>query len=464
MLNRNFKLIASLGLATFMLIAIVYSGTLSRLRIDKSRDLSQQEARQHSKEARIQTDLQDDFIELAQTKEDSFEHFLGEIDKGLRPLCPIFTFIKSKSDANQAKIRLWTRSWYRHGFQPYVLTEKDALSRPEFGSLVGKIPSLEYHSGYMRWLALSSVQGGAYADLDVLPLHGPVEIFAEYKSDNCRFPDDLTITEEIKFNLFLFDQDTVKGIVKKLVSEQYLKGHDSVWLMLHAKEYRIKKTQDKLPAIDLTQTVYVQKHRRWAKGISAEALKLVLARANFMNSRKVFFVDSEDTSRASPIKTALQKTLICPDTAMAFDKERILPNLPFKCQVKSIEGLAKIDLTSEQRVENLYIVFLHKVRNESKMLSRIFPGLSRDNREGHMKLLQSLIRSRQVLFVPVDCDYGKLVTFLEFNLGLTLDPVPEHETTLKESETDLKLEKELYDLVLNYFTIEVAKLIEFDFE
>lgn len=463
MLNRNSKLFASLALATFLLVLIVYSGLLRRVRRDKARTASQQEARQQSKEGRIQTDLQDDFIHLTQTKEDSFEHFLGETDKGLRSLCPIFTFIKSISDADQAKIRLWTRSWYRHGFQPYVLTEKDALSRPEYGSLVGKIPSLELHSGYMRWLALSSVQGGAYADLDVLPMHGPIEIFAEYKSDACKFPETLTITEEMKFNLFLFDQDTVKGIVKKLTSEQYLKGQDNVWLMLHAKEYRIKKTQDKLPAIDLTQSVYVQKHRRWVKGISAESLKLLLARANFMNSRKIFFVDSEDGARDSPIKTTLQRTLSCPESTIVFDKERILPNLPFKCQVKSIDGLSKIDLTSEQRVENLYIVFLHEVREGSNMLSRIFPGVPKDNREGHMKLLQSLIRSRKVLFVPVDSDYSKLTTFIEFNLGLTLDPVSENPIRPLGLLSD-GLDKELYDLILNYFTVEVAKLIEFDFE
>jgi hypothetical protein len=126
----------------------------------------------------------------------------------------------------------------------------------------------------------------------------------------------------------------------------------------------------------------------------------------------------------------------------------------------------KIDLTSEQK--SLYIVFLHEIRGESKMLSRIFPGIPRDNRERHLKFLQSLIRSGRVLFVPVASDLGKLTTFLEFNLGLTLNSLSKDSPGLDQNFKSIgeasKLELELYEHILNYFNVEVAKLIEFDFE
>jgi len=346
--------------------------------------------------------------------------------------------------------------------------------------LVGKIPALEFHSGYMRWLALSSVQGGLYTDLDVLPLFGPKMPFAEYQQQNCQTADTLTITEEFKFDVFLFTQNIAKTIVKKLSGEPYLKGGDSVWLNLHAKEYRIAKSRDTLQVMNTGQNVYFQKHRRSPRQIaSAEELKKLLKGSNFLNTHKIFLLNTEVTPAICDLEKALKDVLECPGLELKHDLERIQPYRAQKCHMKSISSLKDLALDVSAEVQNLYIIFVHDPMSHvmrsgiesSQLLPRLFPNLPSDAAERQIRQLKSLIRSRNVIFLPIDMDTERLVLFLEFSLGMLvrridktiqINPFPAEHRQLVEEK--MRGELEVYSMIVSYFNDQVAKLIEFDYE
>jgi len=64
-----------------------------------------------SKDERMISDLQDDFIEMAiSSKEESLEKFLGDVDRSSIKRCPIFTFAKNISRTNEERIKFWTRA------------------------------------------------------------------------------------------------------------------------------------------------------------------------------------------------------------------------------------------------------------------------------------------------------------------------------------------------------------------
>ncbi len=408
-------------------------------------------------------DLQAEYINVQNTKDENMELFLGEIDSASTSRCPIFTFVKNITRSNEDRINTWKTSWFHFGFQPYVLTEKDALSRPEYGLLLSKVPSMEHSAGYMRWLALSSVQGGLFIDSDVLPLGGDTFAFSEYQKENCHVPEELYISEEFGFKAFLASQASVKRVVKQLCSEAFLKGLDSVWLGLKTKEYQIKRIKERYQLFDASDSVYLQKHKKSIVGLSPSQLKSSLIRANYMNRYSVKMLHSEEANVGSAVEASLIRALQCPTADIKYDRERILPNYPFVCNVSQVESMKGIDITGSDGVRDLYLVFVHRpIGRESQLLKRLFPGVDSGKISGSLK---AMIKSQQVIFIPMDQETDRLYRFLEYKLGFLLDRLPNFSNTVQlESDEGGELENEVYEMVVNYFKTEYSKMIEFEYD
>lgn len=407
---------------------------------------------------RINSDLEEEFIEAIPTKEDSLEHFFGELDARTMVRCPIFTFVKALNKNNEGAVRLWVRAWYRAGFQPYILTEKDALTRPEYGSLIGKAPALEFHSGYMRWLALSSVQGGAYADFDVLPLAGPVDLFSEYRSENCKATPRITLTGRMELSAFVIDQETSKVIVKKLIGERQLKGADNVWLGLHAKEYHVTKSQyEERSLVDFRKPKYLQKLPRGVERAEyISTLKASVLRANLLNSKRVYILNAAE---CPGYHTVLGKIFEFPQTEGIPDASRVLPNLPFQFQVESIKEINQDCLEEVDGIGTLTIVLLD---SRISFLQKLFPGREDKPVEGLLHELRSMIKSGKFIFLPVTLEPASITLFLEFKLGMLI-PMPMDFECKPADRADTLHEKEveLYEFILRYLEYELAKISEF---
>lgn len=467
MLARSARFYAAVSFAVLSFTVLMYFSVRHRI----ARTEEPQAQRLVSHENRLGTDFEADYIDIVSSKEESLEKFLGELENGTRERCPVFTFSKNITKENEEAIRFWTRAWYQHGFQPYVLTEKDALSRPEYGSLLGKIPSMEVQSGYLRWLALSSVQGGLYADIDVIPIFGHEKPFQEYVEKRCAIPETLTISDEFKFDLFLFGQDLVKALVKRLTNESYLKGRDELWLSVHLKDYRIKKNQFSHPVFKASSNAYYQKHRASMKDIvTAGQLKKVLKASNLLNTHKIYFLDSEKEMQKNYFQTLLMEELKSNRSAdIKADRNRILP-FRFDNQVTKIASLRELPDGIQLDSNTLVIAFVyepngHGGKSESKLLETLFPGISRDSKERQLRHLKELLRTKKVLLVPMSMEPSKIALFLEFQLGILLPkqlestaqtPAPSHDTT--------SVEKELYDIIVSVFKDSISQLIEFDYE
>lgn len=410
----------------------------------------------------------EDVLEV-QTKEDTIEAIMNDLENSIASRCPVFTFSKNLTGSNEPTLRFWMRAWYREGFQPYVLTEKDALSRPEYGFLVSKVPSIKYHSGYMRWLALASVQSGLYADSNIIPLTNAGGILKDYK-ESCKIAEDVSIDKDFDLKIFTFEQDKIKSILKNLVQERALKGSDEVWLNLHRNDYGIKWVKKSIPVIDVTQNVYFQKHRQHLKNIlSGEQLKLYLAQINFMNNFKIHLIRSEEGQLESPIETSLKESLQCMSDDIKFDQKNLQPNQPFKCYIGDVSEIKSIN--SGFNPKDLYVVFVSDPRKNtdctSTMLKRIFPGV--EKLEQMVKILKEMIRTRQILFIPIAEDYEQQAKTLEFTIGFTLTRTPNYsspegsEAECKSAEM-LSKEIEIYDLIISYHKANLAKLSEFELE
>ena len=92
--------------------------------------------------------------------------YYSEIDDahyGLKPSC------------ESSLIQLWKASWSKHGWEPVVLTEKDAASHPKFEAFSARVyrhptsnPREYERACFLRWLAMVQVGGGVMVDYDVM--------------------------------------------------------------------------------------------------------------------------------------------------------------------------------------------------------------------------------------------------------------------------------------------------------
>ena len=106
--------------------------------------------------------------------------------------------LKNHSDQS-AVIRLWKQSWRRHGWQPVVLGEADALradaelvrqmsaARPLYRS---PNPQQYERACYLRWIAMTA-RGGLMTDYDVLNLRFTPDNWIELQT---KYSEDLPIS------------------------------------------------------------------------------------------------------------------------------------------------------------------------------------------------------------------------------------------------------------------------------
>lgn len=109
----------------------------------------------------------------------------------------VFTYFQSmsigniKQHDNRRFLKLWLRAWHRAGYQPHLLTLRDASSHPQYHSLreaferFPTVNSLDYEVAcYVRWLAFRMAGGGIFTDYDLLP-------FGYLELSTIEDPDDL---------------------------------------------------------------------------------------------------------------------------------------------------------------------------------------------------------------------------------------------------------------------------------
>lgn len=76
---------------------------------------------------------------------------------------------------NNLMVKMWVKSWSNQGWNPIVLSEKDAKSHPlyeQFSHVLRRFPSVntpgfDYHA-FMRWLAVPALDGYVSTEPDVL--------------------------------------------------------------------------------------------------------------------------------------------------------------------------------------------------------------------------------------------------------------------------------------------------------
>lgn len=111
----------------------------------------------------------------------SLLQFLGlkQAPEDFRPKIYTFIFDENPSVSFQEDelIRLWAESWSHAGYDPVVLTDKDASSHPNYKEFISTLVESNIEKGdrwgrYLRYIAMSTRdEGGWYSEPYVLPLH-----------------------------------------------------------------------------------------------------------------------------------------------------------------------------------------------------------------------------------------------------------------------------------------------------
>lgn len=85
----------------------------------------------------------------------------------------VFTFCAQQ---DKMKEKLWLDGWRSRGWNPVVLSPRDAVRNPRYAAVSKRVSSLpiaanieEIHNRILRWLALDSMGAGLMVDMDVLP-------------------------------------------------------------------------------------------------------------------------------------------------------------------------------------------------------------------------------------------------------------------------------------------------------
>lgn len=101
---------------------------------------------------------------------------------------PVFTYYHPVNAAhegeNQSILRLWAQAWRARGFNPMVLSARDAVKNQHYAAFfaaIQRFPTvLEKQTQlnrFLRWLALETQGGGLMTDYDVLPSRILASIF-----------------------------------------------------------------------------------------------------------------------------------------------------------------------------------------------------------------------------------------------------------------------------------------------
>ena len=76
--------------------------------------------------------------------------------------------------AKDEPVKIWTEAWSKAGFDPIILTTKDASLHPQYNEITHKLSEAGIDENrwgrYLRFAAMSAKTGGWYSDKSILPL------------------------------------------------------------------------------------------------------------------------------------------------------------------------------------------------------------------------------------------------------------------------------------------------------
>jgi len=109
------------------------------------------------------------------------------------PRPKMYTFVynedPSLSYENDEYVNLWAESWSEAGWDPIILSEKDAISHPNYDDFFTRLSNSNIEKGirwgrYLRYVAMSMRDdGGWYSEPYVLPLSGMIRKGVELPND-----------------------------------------------------------------------------------------------------------------------------------------------------------------------------------------------------------------------------------------------------------------------------------------
>ena len=92
----------------------------------------------------------------------------------------IYTYVSQSVDniedliAKDELLKIWTECWSNAGWDPRILTAKDAREHPDYENIIDALSTAGVNNGrwyrYLRYIAMSIRGGGWYSDLSILPL------------------------------------------------------------------------------------------------------------------------------------------------------------------------------------------------------------------------------------------------------------------------------------------------------
>lgn len=104
-----------------------------------------------------------------------FEKHSSDTDKK-RPTIHTFLYGETPKESLEKDelIRIWAEAWADAGWNPIILTEKDAMYHPQYDQHVNqlknaKLPEYRWNR-FLRYVAMSQQGGGWYSEPYVLPI------------------------------------------------------------------------------------------------------------------------------------------------------------------------------------------------------------------------------------------------------------------------------------------------------
>ena len=131
-----------------------------------------------------------------------------------RDRCPVYTYVDlaaAGGDNNGKMLAAWKRAWLAAGFRPVVLGRAHAQQHPLCARLTGRVlrPSFIH-----PWMALCSVGGGIYAELEVIPFYSPNDASMNYLRE-CTFKE-LGTFSNVKNGVFFGSRQNCEDVISFL--------------------------------------------------------------------------------------------------------------------------------------------------------------------------------------------------------------------------------------------------------
>jgi len=142
---------------------------------------------------------------------------------------PLYTFYepgtkqdKAVSEAENKLILAWRKAWWAQGFEPQVLSRKEAMGHPQYQLLQRMKLDPKVETEMMRWLAWGQMDGGVLANWLALPM-------AAYDNPMLRFLrrkeyPKLSRVESLNNGIFFGEGQAVNEAIKKAIGSELLKN------------------------------------------------------------------------------------------------------------------------------------------------------------------------------------------------------------------------------------------------